>query len=166
MANTYATSSLGGTPVSRRAVVLALAGLAATAAVMPASAAPTRTDTQVYIAAGGASAGAITAYASSSQRPVADNVGLVRSNSVKGEKSVIIRVQDGSGSPVAARVEGYRDGAGFVLVSCNASKVAAIRLKGVTELRVTPLAGLCAAAGTPNTMSLPTSGEVLFTFTR
>lgn len=152
--------------MSRRVVVLAL-GCVVSVGVLPASATSPRTDRQVYIAAGGASAGpAGSLYESRSQHPYADNAGQARSSSKTGEKSVNILVLDGSGSPVAARIEGYRGDVGFVFVSCNATKVEPLRLQGITELRVTPFVGLCSAYGTPNTMSLPTSGEVIFTFNR
>lgn len=152
--------------MSRRAVVLAL-GCVTAIGVLPASAASPRTDRQVYVAAGGVSAGPIgSVYESRSQHPYADNVGLARSGSQQGEKSVYISVLDDSGFPVAARVEGFRGDEGFVLVSCNATEVDPLRLQGVTELRVTPFAGLCSASDKPTTTSLPTRGEVLFTFIR
>ena len=52
-----------------------------------------------------------------------------------------------------------------VLVACAAGTVGPLALNGTTELRVLPLAGACGQA-TGLAASVPTSGEVSFTFSR
>lgn len=147
--------------MNRRLALIPALAAAAAATVLPATADTARTTRLIYVAPGAAGGAGETAYATTSQKPVADNVGVVRTASRAGEKSVVISVVDGAAGPVAVRVEGYRAGASsFALVSCS-GRTAPIRLTGVTELRVLPLAGVCGTA-----VSTPTTGQVLFTFRR
>lgn len=146
-----------------RAPVLVGAVLLGACLTVPAQAATPRVETHVYLGSGGAAAGPISAYVSSADAAGAGNVGQVRALSRKGEKGVRIEVRDGSGAPVAARIESHLNGRIAVLVTCDASKLA-LRLRGVTEVRVTPLAGACAPASGAPVLSAPTTGEVVFSF--
>ncbi len=149
--------------MTHRTLALVAVAVATACLSLPASAAAPRIDKQVYLAGGGVSAGALTAYATSAERPAADNVGQVRSLPRKGEKGVRISVKDGSGAPVAARIEAFHKGSFLVTVTCDASKHG-LRLRGVTEIRVTPLVGVCTPATGSPVVSAPTTGEVVFAY--
>ena len=148
--------------MSHRTPALVGAALAACLA-LPAHAASPRVDTQVYLASGGAAAGPITAYATSSEGTAGGNVGQVRSTPRPGEKGVRITVTDGSGAPVAARIEVLHKRGMLVVVTCDASKQA-LRLRDASEIRVTPLAGVCTPTTGSPVASVPSTGEVVFAY--
>lgn len=137
-----------------------VAGLA-----LPSSAAtPRRTDVRTYVGSGGLSVGAGTVYASSSPRPALDDVGLVRSVPRRGERSVVVSVADGTGAPIAVRLEEVTSSGLLAQVSCDGRRMTLSVLTGVRELRVTPLAGLCVTSGTHLSTSVPTAGQVTFSY--
>ncbi len=152
-----------GDDMTRRLICAGLVSGALAFTAATATGASSRQEMGLYAGAGGAVVGTFDAYASVDHPLVADNIGLVRSTSRRGEKWVRIRVEDGSGTTVAARIEVVVQGRGYVLVTCNASSVAPIRLRAITELRVFPLGGTCLSPGTV-AVSSPTTGRVLFDF--
>jgi hypothetical protein len=143
-----------------RSFVIGVVGVGLLLSV-PAHAAPARDVTAYYVAPGGAAVGSGTLYGSTST----GNVGEARVAVPSGQKQVRLTVTDSSQQPVAVRVEAYRAGRIDVLVACAAGSLGPVRISGATELRVLPLAGAC-ASGSGIAVSAPTSGQVVFSFTR
>ena len=148
---------MAGAVVKSSLLVSTVAGVALLAA--PAGAASGRTATEYYVSSGGAALAGSTLYGSTP----AGNVGVARATSRPGESHVRILVTDSTARPISARVESLRGGRIDVRLVCSAGEIGPLTLTGPTELRVIPLLGAC---GSGAVASVPTSGEVVFTFSR
>jgi hypothetical protein len=85
----------------------------------------------------------------------------------KDDRRLRIRVQDGSGQPVAIQVSwDLPDGNYDSRYYCDASDVSTPDFPGGTELYVAVVAGVCQDGGALPTVSAPTKGTVTFDLSR